>query len=91
MLQQYPFVATLALSPSKLACVVLLTNRLFLGLPYLLSYHTLLPLAAISKTDVRSLQQLLHAKEKIKKTFHIGQIDGLINCAGIDYSQPLWN
>jgi len=40
-------------------------------------------------TDVRSLQQLLHAKEKIKNIFHIGQIDGLINCAGIGYSQPL--
>src|SRR5437870_6454929 len=40
-------------------------------------------------TDVRSLQQLLHAKEKIKNTFHVGQIDGLINCAGIGYRQPL--
>lgn len=40
-------------------------------------------------TDVRSLQQLLHAKEKIQSTFHFGQIDGLINCAGIGYLQPL--
>ncbi len=40
-------------------------------------------------TDVSSLQQLLQAKEKIKTTFHIGQIDGLINCAGIGYRQPL--
>jgi 3-oxoacyl-[acyl-carrier protein] reductase len=42
-------------------------------------------------TDVRSLQQLLQAKEKIQNTFHIGQIDGLINCAGIGYRQPLVN
>jgi 3-oxoacyl-[acyl-carrier protein] reductase len=40
-------------------------------------------------TDVRSLQQFLHAKEKIQNTFHIEQIDGLINCAGIGYRQPL--
>jgi NAD(P)-dependent dehydrogenase (short-subunit alcohol dehydrogenase family) len=40
-------------------------------------------------TDVRSLQQLLHAKEKMKNAFQIGQIDGLINCAGIGYRQPL--
>jgi NAD(P)-dependent dehydrogenase (short-subunit alcohol dehydrogenase family) len=40
-------------------------------------------------TDVSSLQQLLHAKEKITNTLHIGQIDGLINCAGIGYRQPL--
>jgi NAD(P)-dependent dehydrogenase (short-subunit alcohol dehydrogenase family) len=39
--------------------------------------------------DVRSLKQLLHAKEKITSTLHIEQIDGLINCAGIGYSQPL--
>jgi NAD(P)-dependent dehydrogenase (short-subunit alcohol dehydrogenase family) len=40
-------------------------------------------------TDVRSLQQLLHAKEKMKNALQIGQIDGLINCAGIGYRQPL--
>ncbi len=40
-------------------------------------------------TDVRSLQQLLQAKEKMNTTFHIGQIDGLINCAGVGYRQPL--
>ena len=40
-------------------------------------------------TDLRSLQQLLQAKETITKTLQIGQIDGLINCAGIGYRQPL--
>ena len=40
-------------------------------------------------TDVRSLQQLLQAKEKITTTFQIGQIDGLINCAGIGYRQAI--
>ena len=40
-------------------------------------------------TDVQSLQQLLHAKETITNTFQIEQIDGLINCAGIGYRQPL--
>ncbi len=40
-------------------------------------------------TDVSSLQQLLQAKEKITNALHIGQIDGLINCAGIGYRQPL--
>ena len=43
----------------------------------------------VDNADVRSLKQLLHAKEKITSTLHIEQIDGLINCAGIGYSQPL--
>src|SRR5260370_36533987 len=43
-------VASLALLTSRLVCVVLLANRLSLVLPYLLSYHTLLPSAVISKS-----------------------------------------
>src|SRR5437660_9677572 len=49
MLRLYPFAASLALSASRLASVVLLANRLFLVLPYLLFYHTLLSLAEISR------------------------------------------
>jgi hypothetical protein len=51
MLRLSPFAASLALSASRPAAVVLLANRLFLVLPYLLWYHTLLSLAEISKLD----------------------------------------
>jgi hypothetical protein len=47
-------VSSLALSTSRLVCVVLLANRLSVVLPYLLCYHTLLSSAGISKI----LQQL---------------------------------
>ena len=49
------FVATLVLSDSRRVCAALLASRLFLVLPYLLSYNTLLPLVEISNTFVPHL------------------------------------
>src|SRR5258708_3621975 len=49
MLPRCLFVASLVLSGSKRVCAVLLASLLFLVLPCLLSYHTLLALAEISR------------------------------------------
>src|SRR5450755_4077827 len=74
-------VATLALSTSRPVCVVLLANRLSLVLPYLLSYHTLLSSAVVSKSIATKWEgdKMRSKTEEKKRVAAAGIVADLIN------------